>query len=259
MGNQSKSHTHLASNQVSASNDSLGVLAFNQAAFDSFILENKVIGFFEKPITLKSGRQSYWYVNWRTVSEDAFLLDTLSDFVISFLQGLLAEGKVKRAPETLYGVPEGATKVALLAQLKWARLSGHFKPGSHVLAMGRGKPKEHGVPKDKYFLGVPRGQTVVVEDVTTTGGSLLTCIDSLRTSDVECTVALGLTNRMELRDDKKSVAQALQALSPSVSYFHMSNAVELLPQAAKIQKPSAKILAEVEREFAEVGVATVKF
>jgi orotate phosphoribosyltransferase len=261
MGNSVKLHaeSHGGAHAKQVNESTCGILPFNQAAFDSFILENKVIGFFEKPITLKSGRQSFWYVNWRTVSEDAFLLDTLSDFVISFLQGLIAKGHVKVAPDTLYGVPEGATKVALLAQLKWARLSGHFKPGSHVLAMGRGKPKEHGVPKDKYFLGVPRGHTVVIEDVTTTGGSLLTCVDSLRASEVDCSIALGLTNRMELRDDRKSVAQALESLSPSVAYFHMSNAVELLPQAARLQKPSAKVLAEVEKEFAEVGVAPIKF
>jgi len=232
---------------------------FDQAAFDAFVLDNKVIGFFEKPITLKSGRQSNWYVNWRTVSEDAFLSDQLADFVISFVNGLVASGKISAAPQTLYGVPEGATKVAMIAQLKWAQASGTFAPGSHILAMGRGKPKEHGVPKDKYFLGVPRGTTVVIEDVTTTGGSLLTCIESLCAADVSCPYAVGLTNRMELRDDRKSVAQALRALSPAVEYFHMSSAVTLLPLAARRSNPGAKILAEVEREFSEVGVEPIRF
>ena len=38
---------------------------FSQAEFNDFILRNKVIGFFEEPITLKSGRISNWYVNLR--------------------------------------------------------------------------------------------------------------------------------------------------------------------------------------------------
>jgi len=57
---------------------------FQQKSFNEFILDNRVLGFFENPITLKSGRQSYWYVNWRTVAEDAWLLDRLTEYVIAF-------------------------------------------------------------------------------------------------------------------------------------------------------------------------------
>ena len=35
--------------------------------------------------------------------------------------------------------------------------------------MGRAKPKQHGSPEDKYFVGEPNGKIVVLEDVTTTG------------------------------------------------------------------------------------------
>jgi orotate phosphoribosyltransferase len=143
--------------------------SFNQDAFDSFVLEHRVIGFFERPVTLKSGRTSNWYVNWRSVSEDAFLLRQLSGFLSAFVAGLVSQNILPRQPDTLFGVPEGATKVALFAQMQLAQASPSFAAGSHVLSMGRGKPKEHGIPKDKYFLGVPRGLTVVVEDVTTTG------------------------------------------------------------------------------------------
>jgi len=36
---------------------------FDRGAFDDFIIENDVVGFFDKPVTLKSGRISHWYVN----------------------------------------------------------------------------------------------------------------------------------------------------------------------------------------------------
>lgn len=227
--------------------------------FNQFILEHGVIGFFESPITLKSGRSSYWYVNWRTVSEDAFLLAELSGFVERFILQQVEQGAIPTVPDTVYGVPEGATKVALLTQLALAQRSPEFSPGSHVLAMGRGKPKEHGVPKDKYFLGLPRGLTVVVEDVTTTGGSLISCLGQLTEAGVKCPVAIGLTNRMEKRDDGLSVAEALKALSPSVNYLHMSDATQLLPLAARRAKPPAQVLKAIEEEFARYGVRPIQF
>ena len=53
--------------------------------FEDFVIENKVIGFFDEPITLKSGRQSHFYVNWREPTYDAFLLDKLSDYISDYL------------------------------------------------------------------------------------------------------------------------------------------------------------------------------
>lgn len=181
---------------------------FNQDGFNGFVLDNGVVGFFETPIRLKSGRASNWYVNWRNVAEDVFLLDELTDYVIAFALDLGLE------PDCFYGVPEGATKLGVLTQYKWARGSSDYAPHSHALPMGRGKPKDHGAPKDKYFVGEPRGKTIVLEDVTTTGGSLLTTIDSLTEAEIPIVAALGLTNRMELRMmDKVSSKQFYQETS----------------------------------------------
>lgn len=231
--------------------------SFNQKEYNQFILDNKIIGFFEQPITLKSGRQSYWYVNWRNVAEDAYLLDRLTDYVISFARSLVSRAALAPAPLCFYGVPEGASKLAILTQYKWAKLSPNFAPGSHPVPMGRGKPKDHGVPKDKYFVGVPRGLTVVLEDVTTTGGSLLTTIDALNEAQVPIVAAFGLTNRMERRDDGLSVAQAVAAKESNgapVKYFHLSSAVELLPEAARRLNPSREVRLAVEEEFKLYGV-----
>ena len=85
---------------------------FNEDMFNEFILDNRIIGFFEKPITLKSGRKSHFYVNWRDATNDAFLLDKLTDFIVQFIQKNCIEC------DTLYGVPEGATKTAVLAGMK---------------------------------------------------------------------------------------------------------------------------------------------
>ena len=231
--------------------------SFNQQAFNDFIINNDVIGFFEKPITLKSGRQSNWYVNWRTIASDVYRLDQLTDFIVAFTQTKLLERKLCKTPECFYGVPEGATKYAVLTQYKWAKQQSNYGPGSHVLAMGRSKPKEHGVPSDRFFIGAPAGATLVIEDTTTTGGSLLETLDKLIAADIEVIAAIGLTNRMERRDDGLSVAEAIaakQSRGRSISYLNLSSATALLPQAFKRLQPSLAIARAVEAEFREVGI-----
>lgn len=172
---------------------------FDQNTFDRFIIENGVIGFFKDPIKLKSGALSNWYVNWRTVAEDAYLLDQLTDFIMAF-----ARSK-DLAVDTFYGVPEGASKLGILTQFKWAKSHKNFAKGSHVLAMGRGKAKDHGDPKDKYFLGMPTGNVIVLEDVTTTGGSLVQTIKQLQDNGATIIAAIALTNRNESAIDLNGI------------------------------------------------------
>jgi len=224
---------------------------FHSENFLSFILDNRVVGFFDKPITLKSGRTSHWYVNWRTVSSDVFLIDKLSDFLIDFVSDL------RLSHDGFFGVPEGATKLAVLSAYKWARLQKNFKEGSHTLAMGRGKPKEHGSPKDRYFVGEPHGNVILVEDVTTTGGSLLETIDHIRAAGASIVAAVGLTNRMELDNNKKSVADAIS--EKGVTYYAMSEATKILPEAIRRFNPSDEIVAAIKNEFEKYGVESLSF
>lgn len=223
---------------------------FNQEEFNSFILENDVVGFFKEPIKLKSGRMSNWYVNWRTPTGDAFLMDRLTDYVLAF-----AEDN-NLSPDCFYGVPEGATKLGVLTQFKYAKKSGNFSAGSHVLPMGRAKPKEHGAPKDRFFVGMPKGKTIVLEDVTTTGGSLLNTLDHLKEAGVDVVATFGLTNRMEVRDDGKSVKQAVE--EKGVKYLALSSALDLLPKVYAKVNPGEEIAKSIEEEFGKYGVEKLK-
>lgn len=193
-----------------------------QNNFNNFIIKNRVIGFFDEPITLKSGRKSYWYVNWRTVAEDVFLLNMVSDYLLLFIKHL------NLIPDCFYGVPEGATKLGIITQYKWAFKDKKINPGMYTLSMGRGKPKDHGELKDRFFLGLPKGNVILVEDTTTTGGSMLQTIDNLTKFNVKIIAAIGLTNRNEIRDDGFTVGEALN--NKGVQYYSMSNAIELLPK-----------------------------
>ncbi len=225
-------------------------MSFSQDEYNQFILENKVIGFFKEPITLKSGRTSHFYINFRTVTEDAFLTEKLADFIISYTQyrGF--------SPDCFYGVPEGATKVAIVTQYKWANSHPEYGPGSHTLPMGRGKPKQHGKVEDRIYLGAPCEKTIVIEDVTTTGGSLLQTVGTLAESEVEIIAALGLSNRMEVRDDGKTVEEALKG--KGVTYLALSNALDLLPKAYAQIAPGKDVGRAIECEFEKYGASKIK-
>lgn len=221
-------------------------MKWSKADFYKFIINQEVIGFFDKPIKLKSGRLSYWYVNWRNVAEDVHSIDILSDHVISFVLNLGLK------PDCFYGVPEGVTKLGIICQYKWAKSQSNFGDISYKLTMGRARPKEHGDPKDMYFLGVPQGNVIILEDVTTTGGSLIETIKRLKQINVSIIAAIGLTNRNELRNDKKSVKTVINELD--VQYYAMSNAIDLLPKL----KPEKELARNIEDYFKKYGVQDIK-
>ena len=211
----------------------------NKELFYNLIIENEIIGFFKEPLKLKSGRLSSWYVNWRNISEDVFLLDKLTDYIISFVENLGIK------PDCFYGVPEGATKLGIITQYKWAKSQANYSKGAYNLSMGRAKPKQHGDPKDKYYLGFPKGKIIVLEDTLTTRGSLIETIENLQSFKVNIIAAIGLTDRNEIRDDGKSVEEVIK--EKNVQFYAMSNASELLPKAYDKFKPSIEIAKNIEK------------
>ena len=218
----------------------------DKSRFLEFIIENEVVGFFNEPIKLKSGRLSSWYVNWRTIAQDAFLIDQLTDFIISFVKFL------NLTPDCFYGVPEGATKLGIITQLKWAKEQSNYSKGTYLLPMGRGKLKEHGDPKDRFFLGEPKGKVIILEDTTTTAGSLINAIKSLEKLDIDIIASIVLTERNEIRDDGKSVKEIL--LEENVKFFTLSNALEIIP----LLKPNKLQSNEIKDYFKKYGTRQIE-
>ena len=217
-----------------------------KSKFLEFVIENEVVGFFDEPIKLKSGRLSNWYVNWRTIAQDAFLMDKLTDFVLSFVNALNLK------PDCFYGVPEGATKLGIITQLKWAKKQSDYRKGRYLLPMGRGKQKDHGDPKDQFFLGEPKGLVIILEDTTTTAGSLVKTIKSLKKLDVKILAAIVMTERNEKRDDGKSVTEILK--EENVEFFAMSNALEILP----LLKPNDSLSQNIQEYFKKYGTKQIE-
>jgi len=222
---------------------------FDQTEYNSFLIEHEVVGFFEDPITLKSGRISNWYVNCRVLLDSLGVIDQLTDFVLAF-----ADEKSLSA-DYFYGVPEGATKLAVILNYKKGKMN---NDQDQALIIGRGKPKEHGAPKDRYFIGPAKegDRSIVIEDVTTTGGSLLNTVKHLQESKIQCVAAIGLVNRMETRDDGKSVEYAVNGLG--VPYFAMGSSLELLPLARSATNPPNSVWEEVEKYFDQYGLESLK-
>ncbi len=215
--------------------------------FNDFIIDNNVIGFYKEPVLLKSGRESPFYVNWRNISEDVYLIDKLTDYLLSYIEYL------QLVPDCFFGVPEGATKLGIITQFKWARRNQNYKPGIFRLSMGRGKPKNHGELKDRFYLGIPKGKVVILEDVTTTGGSLIQCIEELQKLEINVISAISLTNRNEIRDDGKSVEQLVN--EKGVKYFAMTSIIEILPKL----NPNKEIALLIENYFKKFGTRKITF
>ena len=222
-------------------------MKWKQDSFNKFIKTQNVFGIFDKPIKLASGRLSYWYVNWRKITSDAYLLDILTDYIISFIIYLGLN------PKCFYGVPEGGTKLGIITQFKWAKMQKNFNPGNYPISMGRGKQKEHGDPRDRLFIGLPEGEVVILEDVVTTGGSLIKTIQKLDELNINIIGAIGLTSRNELRDDGANIKDII--LQYGIPFYAMSNAIELLPHL----EMKSEIKYNIIEYFKKYGTQKINF
>lgn len=224
-------------------------MSFDQKKFNQFILDHDIIGIFDKPITLKSGRASHWYVNWRPITSDPFLLDLTTNFILSFVTNLNIDC------DCFYGVPEGASKLGIITQFKYAKQQASFKKGSHVLPMGRSKPKLHGKLSDRFFVGEPKGKTVIIEDVTSTGGSLIESIEMLQENNIDVVASIGLTNRSEKQQNGQSVKDAIA--DRNIPYYEMSNAADLFEGYFNRHKISNIIKTQINDEFLKFSSKTL--
>jgi len=330
---------------------------YNPYQYYNFLLEKGCIGFSKEGIPLKSGRISPYYVNLRYLTAPVSYILELTKYILSFAkdQGILTGNEV------FYGVPEGATKTGVFAQLLNYEINNH--PGvllsdrnyqwlnikelknlvsqlfeqnkekliqtkgvcgepfsiarelsmilayyafqklgkDYTLILGRKKPKTHGMPQDRYFVGVPEGNIlllypeqqesfknwlssikevkeiyeiitpinektltmiqnssnlILIEDVTTTGGSALKEIEELKKRNINVKAVIALFNRQEIRDDGKKVEEVFK--EAGVKYYSMANASDILPLAIQSQKEKVKIIPRIQKYYSIYGTPDTK-
>jgi orotate phosphoribosyltransferase len=226
------------------------MMVFRKEEFDKLILDNKVVGIKPEPFKLKSGRLSYWYANCRVMSDTYELLDKTASFVIDFI----VDHKLDF--DYVYGVPAGATKLAVAINYK---LGQENDRDSQKIIIGREKPKEHGDPKDRYFIGpVQSGDNVIVlEDVTTTGGSVIDQLKFLKEAGLNIIAVVALVNRLEKRDDGLGVAEYIMKQF-NVPYYNLTDAQRILPIAIKHGNLAKDMVAKVEETVNQVSISPIK-
>jgi orotate phosphoribosyltransferase len=139
-------------------------------------------------ITLASGRKSDFYFNLKPT-----MLDPEG---VSLLAELTFEALKDDGLDYVGGLEMGAVPLAgAIAQLSW--LKGHPIAAFFV----RKKPKEHGARL--AVEGLAKGESlqgkrvVIVEDVTTTGGSALKAVEAVRDAGGEIALVFTMVDREE--------------------------------------------------------------
>ena len=139
-------------------------------------------------ITLASGRKSNFYFNLKPTMLDAEGASLLAELTLDALAG--------ETIDYVGGLEMGAVPIAgAIAQLSFMR--GHPIQAFFV----RKKPKEHGARL--AVEGLAKGETlqgkrvVIVEDVTTTGGSAIKAVDVVRQAGGEVVLVFTMVDREE--------------------------------------------------------------
>lgn len=176
----------------------------------ALLMEVKALQFGE--FTLASGKKSPFYLDLRLIISNPELL---------LLSGqLLAEQVADIPAQRLAAVPYGALPVGSVAAVK----------AGLPLLYTRKKEKKHGGRRQVEGHHERGDRVVVVEDLVTTGGSLLQAVNLLRAAELEITHAVVMTERgpsgrSNLRDagiEMRTVFKLADALDYARSTGHIS-------------------------------------
>jgi orotate phosphoribosyltransferase len=162
-------------------------------------------------ITLASGRKSNFYFNLKPTMLDAEGANLLAELTLD----ALSNEKI----DYVGGLEMGAVPIAgAIAQLSFMR--GHPIQAFFV----RKKPKEHGAKLT--VEGLARGESlqgkrvVVVEDVTTTGGSALKAVEVVREAGGEVAFVFTMVDREEgAADTFKDAGIAFRSLFRAAEFL----------------------------------------
>ena len=157
--------------------------------FATFLFEKKIIRFGD--FTLASGNKSPYYIDLRLVPSYPHEYRKM----IKGLQNLIAEDIGFENFHSLVSVPTGGLVVA-------ASLATEIvKPLIYV----RKQAKEHGTGKAVEGVTCQDMKLLMIEDVVTSGGSVINAIKSIKEEKMVVTDAYAIVDRME------GATQALQA------------------------------------------------
>ena len=153
--------------------------------FATFLHQNGIIKFGE--FTLASGKQSSYYVDLRLVPSYPIEFRKM----VKFLENEIEQDIGLDNFDSIVSVPTGGLVIASALAIETV------KPLIYV----RSKPKDYGTSKSvegKIHDGM---KVVMIDDVATTGGSVVNAIKSLKEVNISVKDAYVIVNRMEGADE----------------------------------------------------------
>ena len=157
--------------------------------FSAFLYEKKIIRFGD--FTLASGKKSPYYIDLRLVPSYPIYYRKM----IKGLQNIIAEDVGLENFHSLVSVPTGGLVVAASLAIEIV------KPIIYV----RKEAKEHGTGKAVEGVTCQDMKLLMIEDVVTSGGSVINAIKSIKAEKMKVTDAYAVVDRME------GATEALQA------------------------------------------------
>ncbi len=153
--------------------------------FATFLHQNGIIKFGD--FTLASGKKSSYYVDLRLVPSYPHQFRTM----IKYLQNNIAESVGLSSFDSLVSVPTGGLVIASALAIETV------KPLIYV----RSKLKAYGTSKSVEGQIHEGMKVVMIDDVATTGGSVVNAIKSLKEANITIEDAYVIVNRMEGADE----------------------------------------------------------
>ena len=153
--------------------------------FATFLHQKGIIKFGD--FTLASGKKSSYYVDLRLVPSYPHQFRTM----IKYLQNNIAESIGLNSFDSLVSVPTGGLVIASALAIEIV------KPLIYV----RSKPKDYGTSKSVEGQIYEGMKVVMIDDVATTGGSVVNAIKSLKEANIAVGDAYVIVNRMEGADE----------------------------------------------------------
>jgi len=153
--------------------------------FATFLHQKEIIKFGE--FTLASGKKSSYYVDLRLVPSYPHQFRTM----IKYLQNNIVESIGLNSFDSLVSVPTGGLIIASALAIEIV------KPLIYV----RSKPKDYGTSRSVEGQIYEGMKVVMIDDVATTGGSVVNAIKSLKEANITIEDAYVIVNRMEGADE----------------------------------------------------------
>ena len=195
--------------------------------FSAFLHQKEIIKFGD--FTLASGKKSSYYVDLRLVPSYPHQFRIM----IKNLQNNIAETIGLNSFDSLVSVPTGGLIIASALAIEIV------KPLIYV----RSKPKDYGTTKSVEGQIHKGMKVVMIDDVATTGGSVVNAIKSLKDANITIKDAYVIINRMEGADE------ALKELG--VRLHSITNIMQITQSLYEQKFIGDDILEKVRRQIGE--------